>query len=280
VVDDARFYGLEAKVDQLRRALGAPAHGGRLDLLHWRPTFITADAVATDAMLYLVDAAAGAITVTLPVATDAAGQSVQVQKTDASAYAVTVTDGTVTVTLAQPGDTVWLVCDGTVWRIVAPVPVVWQLAATDFGAIYGAPSLGKIVSTFYGPSTWRLDDSLFESIGLARVYDGLVTTTTIEVDVWYAMESATTGQVIFIGLLHPLSEGNHVDVDVIGAGMSITSTVPSTAKVLQKTTMTTTIPVSVSPGQVCAFSFARWSDLTGDTAAGDCHIVAVTVRFK
>jgi hypothetical protein len=276
VVDDARFYGLEAKVDQLRRALGAPGHGGRLDLLNWRPTFITADAVATDAMLYLVDATAGAITVTLPVATDAAGQSVQVQKTDASTYAVTVTDGTVTVTLAQPGDTVWLVGDGTVWRIIAPTPVVWHLAATDFGAVYGSPSLGQIIPSFYGPSTWRLDDTAFESIGLARVYAGLVAATAVEVDVWYAMESATTGAVVFIGTVHSLSDGGNVNAE--GIGMSVTSTVPGTAKLLKKATMTAT--VAVSPGQVCSWSFARWGNLAGDTASGDCHLVAVTVRFK
>jgi hypothetical protein len=284
VVADARFYGLEAKVDELRRKLGGLLSTGAIDITAMRTVLVTADYTFDTEMAVLADATAGVIIVTLPPVTDNRGRECIVKKTDASAYVVTVDgvgtetiDGAATVALGQQYEAVHVLCDGTQWLSVGVLPrLVWHLSAPDFGAVYGSPSPGLIVPSFYGPSTWRLDADAFESIGLARVYGGLVATATVEVDVWYAMESATSGNVIFIGTLHPLSDGG--DVNAEGTGMSVTSTVPGTAKLLKKAAMSAT--VAVSPGQMCSLSFGRWANNAGDTATGDCHIMAATVRFK
>lgn len=74
----------------------------------------------------LVDATTGPITVLMPLTSDRLGNDIQVMKVDASANAVTVSrsggdtiDGAVTQTLAQQGDSLWLVSDPTnsIWEI-------------------------------------------------------------------------------------------------------------------------------------------------------------------
>lgn len=74
----------------------------------------------------LVDASAGPVTVLLPMTSDRFGNDIQVMKVDSSANAVTVSrtgsdtiDGSITQTLAQEGDSLWLVADSTnsIWEI-------------------------------------------------------------------------------------------------------------------------------------------------------------------
>lgn len=72
--------------------------------------------------LVLVDATAGAVTITLPPAAQSRGQRVVVKKTDASGNAVTVDgsgaetiDGAATAALAAQYDSVDIQSDGTSW---------------------------------------------------------------------------------------------------------------------------------------------------------------------
>lgn len=90
-------------------------------------TVTTATTLTQSAGLCLVDATAGAVTVTLPRADQARGQMVSVKKIDASGNAVTVDamggtiDGATTATLAARWDSVTIVSDGTNWYITATV---------------------------------------------------------------------------------------------------------------------------------------------------------------
>ena len=82
------------------------------------------NAVATDYLL-LVDATAGAVTVTLPAAADSDGAYIITKKIDASANAVTVDgngaetiDGAANIALAAQYDAVTVFCDGSTWWII------------------------------------------------------------------------------------------------------------------------------------------------------------------
>jgi hypothetical protein len=82
--------------------------------------------VVTTEQVLLVDASAGPITVTLPLTASRFGNDLQVQKIDSTTNAVTVNrsgaetiDGAVSQTLAQQGDSLWLVADSSnsEWQI-------------------------------------------------------------------------------------------------------------------------------------------------------------------
>ncbi len=85
----------------------------------------TANYTATSSdYLLLVDATAGAVTITLPAASSSSGMVLIVKKTDSGANAVTVDangaetiDGVTTVGLTTQYDSVKIQCDGTEWWI-------------------------------------------------------------------------------------------------------------------------------------------------------------------
>ncbi len=156
-----------------------------------------------------------------------------------------------------------------------PLDSTWHLTPMDFGPVIGSPSVGHIANGFYGPATWRLDDATFESLGVARVYDG-PPATTVELDVWFAMEGATSGWVVLLCPPKALSPSESLLTE--GSALATIATVPATAKTLAKVTMTGSL--AVNPGQLVWQSIMRRGGNENDTAAGDMHLMAVTVRFK
>lgn len=92
------------------------------------PTIVVpagAHVVGTEQVI-LADATLGPVSITLPVTSSRLGNDLQVMKVDASANVVTVTrtggdtiDGSVTQTLDQHGDSLWLVSDpaNSIWEI-------------------------------------------------------------------------------------------------------------------------------------------------------------------
>jgi len=105
----------------LRRELARLARDGRVSV---RALSASGAAIASDFLLN-VDATAGAVTVTLPLAADSLGAHIVVKKVDASGNAVTVDgagaetiDGAATASLAAQYDSIAIVCDGyTWWRV-------------------------------------------------------------------------------------------------------------------------------------------------------------------
>ena len=89
-------------------------------------TSISASTSADDtAVVYLVDATAGAVTLTLPTATTTTRRIYHVKKTDSSANAVTIDgagaetiDGATTQTLIAQYESIQIVSDGTSWFIL------------------------------------------------------------------------------------------------------------------------------------------------------------------
>jgi hypothetical protein len=87
--------------------------------------FTASGSVEPGTSVVLVDATAGAVTITLPAANVSAGRSITVKKTDASVNAVTIDgsgaetiDGATTKSLPAQYDSVTVFCDGTQWWIV------------------------------------------------------------------------------------------------------------------------------------------------------------------
>ena len=115
-----RAFGvLDAEIGVLEAAVGAAAPP-----FARRTLSASGAALATD-YLILVDATAGAVTVTLPVATASDGAILVVKKFDVSANAVTIDanaaetiDGALTQTLAAQYDTLTLACDGGQWWLI------------------------------------------------------------------------------------------------------------------------------------------------------------------
>lgn len=87
---------------------------------------ITASASVADSdVVLLVDATAGAVTVTLPAAASSSGRVLYVKKTDASGNAVTLDgnasetiDGATTLAIATQYQSYTVICDGTGWWII------------------------------------------------------------------------------------------------------------------------------------------------------------------
>ncbi len=82
--------------------------------------------VDSRAAIVLVNATAGAVTVTLPIAAVSTGREIVVKKTDASANAVTIDgngaetiDGAANTALATQWKSKLLYCTGAAWMIVA-----------------------------------------------------------------------------------------------------------------------------------------------------------------
>jgi hypothetical protein len=209
-----------------------------------------------------------------------------IQPRHVAAAAPTVNDDTAysvgTLWLDTTNDKIYICIDNSngaaIWREVGLADYVKALTAADLYITYGSPAYGTLLdSTYnaYGMPTWRLDDAATETIGCAFEYKGLKSGSTIYVDVWYAMESATSGDVYIAGRVNALADGE--DATSLPSVGTNTVTVPGTAKYIDKTTFTVT--ESYVTGDLINFCFARLGGNGADTASGDLHFIAATVRF-
>ena len=112
-------------VDFLTREFGIIERAVRDAPLVATRTVTTATTLSLSDGLCLVDATAGAVTITLPVLPAAGGLPLRIKKVDASGNAVTVDggaaniDGAATFPLAAQWDAVTVVGDATQWYVVA-----------------------------------------------------------------------------------------------------------------------------------------------------------------
>ena len=106
-------------------------------------------------------------------------------------------------------------------------------------------------------------------------------TGTITVVVHYIMASATSGAVYFQAAIEAITPGDAVDLDAgtsFDAANSGNGTVPGTAGYEQAISITMTNADSIAAGDYFRLSLNRDADNAGDTAAGDCHVLAVEFR--
>lgn len=130
---------------------------------------------------------------------------------------------------------------------------------------------------------WRFDDTAPESVTSKpfrwpTAYTG---TGTLKIDVFYAMQSATSGTIEFEVSLEAISDGDTDNLnttesfDAVNTG---SATVPGTSNTIDVVTITLTNKDSVAVGDMVRVKVARDADDgTNDTATGDLYIWLVTL---
>jgi hypothetical protein len=100
--------------------------------------------------------------------------------------------------------------------------------------------------------------------------------------VYYVMESATSGAVVFEAAIEAVSSGDATDLDATTsfdtANSSGAVTVPATAGYLQSFTITLSNDDAIVAGDYFRVSLARDPADASDTATGDCRVLAVELR--
>jgi hypothetical protein len=152
-----------------------------------------------------------------------------------------------------------------------------SLPASAFYGLGGAArgQLGEATAV-YSAATWLLDDSTNESGGIGFVYTGGVSGSIITVRIWWAMDSATSGDVRIGARLLPLADGE--DAAGTGIGSASDETVPGTAKYVTYTEIE--LSVSYEAGDLIRLSITRFGANASDTATGDLHFIAALVTFS
>lgn len=99
--------------------------------------------------------------------------------------------------------------------------------------------------------------------------------------VQYKMTSATTGNVIWVGQIAAVSDGDATDADAkaFAATNSATVTVPGTAGHIDEASITMTNADSVAAGDFVVVRIARDADAAGDTATGDAEFIGAALTY-
>ncbi len=133
-----------------------------------------------------------------------------------------------------------------------------------------------------GEFNWRLlcDDTVVEYATWQGVLDDDYDSSTLVVDVFYSMSSATSGDVVATGVIMALTPGDSQDVnarsyDVIN---STTDTVPGTAGFLAKLSITMTNDDSIAAGDYFRIALGRDGGNGSDNASGDMEIIGLILR--
>lgn len=100
--------------------------------------------------------------------------------------------------------------------------------------------------------------------------------------VQFKMASATTGDVIVIGRIAAVSDGDATDVDAkafAAANTSAATSVPGTAGFTKELSLTMTNADSVAAGDFVVVYLARDGASGSDTAAGDMEVIGVALTY-
>lgn len=99
----------------------------------------------------------------------------------------------------------------------------------------------------------------------------------------YMMASATTNLVDFEVSLEAVTDGDNTDLDAgdsFDTVNSASATVPGTAGYIDQLSVTLTNADSIAEGDYFRIKLSRDADDgTNDTASGDCHVLAVEMRY-
>ena len=107
-------------------------------------------------------------------------------------------------------------------------------------------------------------------------------TGTITVLIYYAMASATSGNIIWQAQLEAVTDGDATDLDSTTsfdtANSSATTAVPGTAGYIDVVSITMTNADSLAAGDYYRLSVNRDANNASDTASGDAYVLAVELR--
>lgn len=150
-----------------------------------------------------------------------------------------------------------------------------------------APGLVRVKSSASAPSPYLMkllfDAAQLEQCDWVTVMPADANAAPAPVmKVYFSMESATTGNVIVLGRLFAITDGDSQDVNAKAFGTVNTSAataVPGTAGHLKVLSLTLTNADSVQAGDLLGIYFARDGASGSDTATGDMAVWAVTVTY-
>jgi hypothetical protein len=103
----------------------------------------------------------------------------------------------------------------------------------------------------------------------------------LTVVVHYIMASATAGAVVFQAALEAVTPGDALDLDAAASFDTANNgngNVPGTAGYMQSITISLANADSIAAGDLFRLSLSRDADNAGDTAAGDCFVLAIELR--
>jgi hypothetical protein len=106
-------------------------------------------------------------------------------------------------------------------------------------------------------------------------------TGAVTLVLYYAMASATSGNIYWQGQLEAITPGDSTDTDAttsFDTANSGNGAVPATAGYMQAISITMTNADSIAAGDLVRLSVNRDADNASDTAAGDAYLFAVELR--
>jgi hypothetical protein len=122
-----------------------------------------------------------------------------------------------------------------------------------------------------------LDDSSSEYVGACKPITAAGSGTTITIYWYWAMESATSGDVMLIGGVKCVADGEDLTASAItGSGLIVT--VPGTAKYLEISS--DTYSEAWAENDLLRITFRRYGDSGDDDATGDLHFLGAKVVFS
>lgn len=105
---------------------------------------------------------------------------------------------------------------------------------------------------------------------------------TLTLYILYCMASATSGGVVFGAQVEAVTDGDALDIDAEDSfdteNLSATETVPATAGYVGSLSITLTNKDSIAAGDLVRIQLRRAPAETGDTATGDCYVLAAELR--
>lgn len=148
-----------------------------------------------------------------------------------------------------------------------------------------APALQRVKSSASAPSPYFLqlafDASQLEQCMWSFRMPADYSSSPV-LKVLFKMASATSGNVIIIGRLAAVTDGDSADVDAkafASANTSSATAVPGTAGYLKEISLTLTNADSVAAGDLVIAYVARDGASGSDTATGDLELVAAAITY-
>lgn len=127
---------------------------------------------------------------------------------------------------------------------------------------------------------WSFDDTTVEELLSPQLVCPLAHTGagTLKLDIWYRMNSATSGSVVWSAKVGAISDGDAFDTTTTEFGTTNASggvAVPGTAKYVDKATITLTNDDDLEAGDLLRLQLERTSSNGSDTASGDAELLSV-----
>lgn len=147
-----------------------------------------------------------------------------------------------------------------------------------------APAVQRVKSSATAPSPYFMQ-AMFDAAALEqmmwsfRVPADYGSSPVLKVQ--YKMTSATSGNVIILGRLAAVTDGDAIDVDAkaFGASNSATVTVPGTVGHIDEASLALTSDDSMASADFAVVYVARDGASGSDTATGDMEVVSVSVTY-